>query len=208
VDTGGSRGDGRVVVFPKTLRKAGKPWKPGAGLPRRPLKFEEQGVKIHADEVFRMENVRERLAKSVHFHLLLDRMNPGTSRAAADDPSQLREKKGFLHAIRPGEFDAVISLPTAAAWRLPWSLRGNLRGRFGYDVLRLTDDPESRKERALLVYAHGSGPRTGGGAPRRRGDGGAEDLVLAAGAELSRPTCKASTRRTRQRSSGREPSSA
>jgi len=102
------------------------------------LSIEERGVKILTEEVFRMENVRERLAKSVHFHLLLDRMNPG-------DVDELRrtilrhagEKKGFLHAIRPGEFDAVISLPDGCGLAPSLELARELRGRFGYDVLRL-----------------------------------------------------------------------
>ncbi len=144
-------------------------------------------MKIHAEEVFRMENVRERLAKSVHFHLLLDRMSPG-------DIAELRqtilrnagEKKGFLHAIRPGEFDAVIALarrmrrgpvpgPGAGPSR-PFRLRRPASPRM---------IPESRDERALLVYAH-----------RKRARGPAavlhvaevmdelQDLVLAAGAKV------------------------
>jgi len=102
------------------------------------LSIEDQGVKILTEEVFRMENVRERLAKSVHFHLLLDRMSPV-------DVAELRrtilrnagEKRGFIHAIRPGEFEAVISLPDGCGVAPSLDLARELRGRFGYDVLRL-----------------------------------------------------------------------
>jgi DNA polymerase-3 subunit alpha len=128
-----------VVVFPRQLPEC----REALGSPEPVflvgrLSIEDQGVKIHTEEVFRMENVRERLAKSVHFHLLLDRMNPG-------DIAELRqtilrnagEKKGFLHAIRPGEFDAVIALPDGCGVAPSLELARDLRVRFGYDVLRL-----------------------------------------------------------------------
>ena len=128
-----------VVVFPKQLPEC----REALGSPEPVflvgrVSIEEQGLKIHTAEVFRMENVRERLAKSVHFHLLLDRLNPG-------DIAELRQtilrnagdKKGFLHAIRPGEFDAVISLPDGCGVAPSLELARDLRGRFGYDVLRL-----------------------------------------------------------------------
>ncbi len=128
-----------VVVFPKTLPECretlGSP-EPVFLVGR--LKFEDRGIRIHADEVFRMEKVRERLAKSVHFHLLLDRMTPGDVRELRE--AILRhagEKKGFLHATRPGEFDAVISLPDGCGVSPSLDLARELRGRFGYDVLRL-----------------------------------------------------------------------
>jgi DNA polymerase-3 subunit alpha len=128
-----------VVVFPKQLPEC----REALGSPEPVflvgrISIEDQGMKIHTEEVFRMENVRERLAKSVHFHLQLDRMNPG-------DVAELRrtilrnpgEKKGFLHAIRPGEFDAVISLPDGCGVAPSLELARDLRARFGYDVLRL-----------------------------------------------------------------------
>jgi DNA polymerase-3 subunit alpha len=128
-----------VVVFPKALPESRETLgsQDPVFLVGR-LKFEEQGIKIHADEVFRMENVRERLAKSVHFHLLLDRLSPG-------DIGELRktilrnagEKKGFLHMIRQGEFDAVIALPDGCGVAPSLDLARELRARFGYDVLRL-----------------------------------------------------------------------
>jgi DNA polymerase-3 subunit alpha len=128
-----------VVVFPRQLPECrGALGSPEPVFLVGRLSIEEQGVKIHTEEVFRMENVRERLAKSVHFHLLLDRMSPG-------DIAELRqtilrnagEKKGFLHAIRPGEFDAVIALPDGCGVAPSLELARDLRGRFGYDVLRL-----------------------------------------------------------------------
>jgi DNA polymerase-3 subunit alpha len=132
-------GTADVVVFPRQLPECREALaSPEPVFLVGKLSIEEQGVKIHTEEVFRMENVRERLAKSVHFHLLLDRMNAG-------DIAELRqtilrnagEKKGFLHAIRPGEFDAVISLPDGCGVSPSLELARDLRGRFGYDVLRL-----------------------------------------------------------------------
>ncbi len=128
-----------VVVFSKTLPESretlGSP-EPIFLVGR--LKHEDQGIKIHADEIFRMENVREKLAKSVHFHILLDRLAPG-------DIEELRktirrnsgDKRGFLHVIRPGEYEAVISLPVDCGVTPSLELARELRGRFGYDVLRL-----------------------------------------------------------------------
>lgn len=128
-----------VVVFPSQLPEC----RDALGSPEPVflvgrLKFEEQGIKIHVEEVFRMENVRERLARSVHFHLLLDRLGPG-------DIGELQktirrnsgEKKGFLHVIRPGEYDAVIALPDDCGVAPSLELARDLRSRFGYDVLRL-----------------------------------------------------------------------
>jgi hypothetical protein len=39
--------------------------------------------------------------------------------------------------IRPGEFDAVIALPDGCGVAPSLELARDLRGRFGYDVLRL-----------------------------------------------------------------------
>jgi len=99
---------------------------------------EEQGVKVIAEELFRMENVRDRLARSVHFEILLDRMT-------GDDVADLRktilrhagDKKGFLHLVRPGEYEAILSLPDGVGVAPSLELAHALRGRFGYDVLRL-----------------------------------------------------------------------
>jgi hypothetical protein len=98
----------------------------------------DQAVKILAEEVFRMESVRDRLARSVHFRILLDRMTGA-------DVSELRrtilrhagDKKGFLHLVRPGEYEAVVSLPEGVGVAPSLELAHALRGRFGYDVLRL-----------------------------------------------------------------------
>ncbi|GAB4230650.1 MAG: DNA polymerase III subunit alpha [Deltaproteobacteria bacterium] len=128
-----------VVVFPKTLpeiRETLGSAEPVFLVGR--LKFEEQGIRIHAEEVFRMGNVRDRLAKSVHFHLRLDRLGAG------DIPELQRSiqrnsggKKGFVHLIRPGEFEAVVELPDGCGVAPSLELARDLRGRFGYDVLRL-----------------------------------------------------------------------
>lgn len=127
-----------VVVFPRQLPEV----REALGSPEPVflvgrLSIEEQGVKIHTEEVFRMENVRERLAKSVHFHLLLDRMNPG-------DIAELRQtilRNAGEKKVPPrdpsGEFDAVIALPDGCGVAPSLELARDLRGRFGYDVLRL-----------------------------------------------------------------------
>jgi len=132
-------GTAEVVVFPNQLPESretlGSP-EPVFLVGR--LKLEEQGIKIHVEEAFRMENVRERLAKSVHFHLLLDRLGPGDvgelQKTIRRNPG---EKKGFLHVIRQGEYDAVISLPDGCGVAPSLELARDLRNRFGYDVLRL-----------------------------------------------------------------------
>jgi DNA polymerase-3 subunit alpha len=102
------------------------------------VKAEEQGVGIIADEMFRMESVRDRLSRSVHFQVLLDRMNDA-------DVAELRktilrhagDKKGFLHLVRPGDYEAIIALPDGVGVAPSLELAHALRGRFGYDVLRL-----------------------------------------------------------------------
>ncbi|RJP21586.1 MAG: DNA polymerase III subunit alpha, partial [Deltaproteobacteria bacterium] len=98
----------------------------------------EQGVKVTMDELFLIENVRERLARSVHFDILLDRV--GTA-----EISELRrviarnagDKKGFLHVFRAGEYEAIIALPEGAGVSPSLELARELRNRFGYGVLRL-----------------------------------------------------------------------
>ena len=128
-----------VVVFPKTLpevRDTLASDEPVFLVGR--LKSEEQGLRIHAEEIFRMGNVRDRLARSVHFHIRLDRLGAG-------DIAELRKtilrnsgtKKAFVHLIRPGEFEAVVELPDGCAVAPSLDFARELRGRFGYDVLRL-----------------------------------------------------------------------
>ena len=128
-----------VVVFPNQLPESRETLgSPEPVFLTGRLKLEEQGVKIHVEEVFRMENVRERLAKSVHFHLLLDRLGPGDigelQKTIRRNPG---EKKGFLHVILQGEYDAVIALPDGCGVAPSLELARDLRNRFGYDVLRL-----------------------------------------------------------------------
>jgi DNA polymerase-3 subunit alpha len=98
----------------------------------------EQGVKVIAEEVFLMSNVRERLARSVHFRLFLDRMGPGG--VAELRKTVLRhagDKRGYLHLIREGEYEAVICLPDGSGVSPSLDLARELRARFGYDVLSL-----------------------------------------------------------------------
>jgi len=98
----------------------------------------DQAIKVLAEEVFRMENVRDRLARSVHFQILLDRMTEA-------DVAELRktilrhsgDRKGFLHLVRPGDYEAILSLPDGVGVAPSLELAHALRGRFGYDVLRL-----------------------------------------------------------------------
>jgi DNA polymerase-3 subunit alpha len=99
----------------------------------------EQAARVVADELFRMEKVRDRLARSVHFQVLLDRLTES-------DVAELRktilrhagEKKGFLHLVRPGDYEAVVALPEGVGVAPSLELAHALRGRFGYDVLRLS----------------------------------------------------------------------
>ena len=154
-----------VIVFPRKVpecREALASPEPVFLVGR--LSIEEQGVKILTEEIFRMENVRERLAKSVHFHLLLDRMGPG-------DIAELRrtilrnagEKKGFLHVIRPGEFDAVIALPDGCGVAPSLELARDLRAASATTSCRSTD--ASRKRAGS---APSSSTRTGSGLAGRR----------------------------------------
>ncbi len=99
---------------------------------------DETSSKIIAEEIFRMEHIRERLARSVHFTVRSDRMT-------ADDVRELRkaierhrgDKKAFLHLVRDGAYEAVLALPERLGVAPSLELARELRGRFGYDVLRL-----------------------------------------------------------------------
>jgi len=186
LDAGGSRGDGRGRRLSQNA--AGKPRNPGKSEPVflvGRLKFEEQGVKIHADEVFRMENVRERLAKSVHFHLLLDRMSPGTSTSCGRRSFATQGEEGVSPRDPPGGVRRG-DLPADGFGVAPsWSWRGTFAAGSATTCCVSTDDPGiAQGARSSRLRAPEAGTRTGGGAPRRRGDGGASDLVLAAGAEV------------------------
>ncbi len=102
------------------------------------VEAEEKTAKVVATEIFRMENVRERLARSVHFQIYTDRMTP-------EDILDLRkmlernigEKRGFLHLVREGVYEAVLALPDSLCIAPSLTLARDLRVRFGYDVLRL-----------------------------------------------------------------------
>jgi len=102
------------------------------------VEAEDKTVKVIATEIFRMENIRERLARSVHFQIYTDRMTPA-------DILDLRkmlernagEKRGFLHLVREGEYEAVLALPVSFGVAPSLTLARELRVRFGYDMLRL-----------------------------------------------------------------------
>jgi hypothetical protein len=47
------------------------------------------------------------------------------------------EKRGFLHLVREGEYEAVLALPETYGVAPSLTLARELRVRFGYDVLRL-----------------------------------------------------------------------
>jgi DNA polymerase-3 subunit alpha len=102
------------------------------------VKHEEQVLKVNADEVFLMSTVRERLARSVHFRLYLDR--PGSLDVQDLARTVLRysgEKKAFLHLIREGDFEAVIALPDSLGVSPSLDLARELKTRFGYGVLQI-----------------------------------------------------------------------
>jgi DNA polymerase-3 subunit alpha len=98
----------------------------------------DKGAQVRVEEVIRMENVRERLARSVHVRLLLDRLTPV-------DVADLRkilsrhggDRKGYLHLVREGGFEAVYSLDDRHGLAPSLDLARELKGRFGYDVLSL-----------------------------------------------------------------------
>jgi DNA polymerase-3 subunit alpha len=98
----------------------------------------EQGVKVTMEELFLIENVRERLARSVHFDILLDRMGTdGIAELRKVIARNAGDKKGFLHVVRAGEYEAIIALPDGTGVSPSLELARELRNRFGYGVLRL-----------------------------------------------------------------------
>ncbi|MEW6721002.1 MAG: DNA polymerase III subunit alpha [Thermodesulfobacteriota bacterium] len=128
-----------VTVFPKTWQECRDALSsPDPVFLVGRLKHSENGFEIHADEAFLMANVRERLAKSVHFRLHLDR-------AGKDDVADLAksirrhsgEKRAFLHLIREGEYEAVLALPSSEGVSPSLDLARELKARFGYGVLRI-----------------------------------------------------------------------
>jgi DNA polymerase-3 subunit alpha len=102
------------------------------------LKATDKGIEIHADEVFPMSNVRERLAKSVHFRLDMERSRVSDveelARAIRRYPG---DKRGYVHIVRAGEYEAVVSLPDSLGISPSLDLARELSARFGYGVLRL-----------------------------------------------------------------------
>ena len=128
-----------VIVFPETFQESQDALScEGPVFLVGRVEAGEKSAKVIATEIFRMENIRERLARSVHFRILTDRMTPA-------DILDLRkilerntgEKKGFLHLVREGEYEAVLSLPDSLDVTPSLTLARELRIRFGYDVLQL-----------------------------------------------------------------------
>ena len=128
-----------VLVFPETYREIREDLNTQAPvLLIGRVDSDETSSKVIAEEICRMENVRERLAKSVHIQVRMDRMT-------ASDIAELRrtlrkhagEKKGYLHLVREGDYEAVVALPEGFGIAPSLELARELKGRFGYDVLRL-----------------------------------------------------------------------
>ena len=128
-----------VLVFPETYREMREVLSTQAPvLLIGRLDSDETSSKVIAEEICRMENVRERLAKSVHIQVRLDRMT-------APDIADLRrtlakhsgEKRGYLHLVREGDYEAVVALPEGFGITPSLELARELKGRFGYDLLRL-----------------------------------------------------------------------
>ncbi|MBI5419020.1 MAG: DNA polymerase III subunit alpha [Deltaproteobacteria bacterium] len=128
-----------VVVFPEKYRES-----QDALASQDPIfmigrvESDESSSKVIAEEIFMMENVRERLAKSVHIRIDMGRLSApdiaDLRRALAKHPG---EKKGYLHLVRDGDYEAVIALPDKFGIAPSLELARALRGSFGYDVLRL-----------------------------------------------------------------------
>jgi DNA polymerase-3 subunit alpha len=132
-------GIAEVVVFPETYKAIRDDLATQAPiLLIGRVETDETSTKVIAGEICRMENVRERLAKSVHLQLRMDRM---TARDIAELRATLAkhsgDKKGFLHLVREGEYETVVALPDAFGIAPSMELAVELKGRFGYDVLRL-----------------------------------------------------------------------
>jgi DNA polymerase-3 subunit alpha len=128
-----------VLVFPETYREIrGDLDTQAPVLLIGRVDSDETSTKVIAEEICRMENVRERLAKSVHIQVRMELMT-------ASDIAELRrtlqkhagEKKGYLHLVREGDYEAVVALPEGFGIAPSLDLARELKGRFGYDVLRL-----------------------------------------------------------------------
>jgi DNA polymerase-3 subunit alpha len=98
----------------------------------------ETSNKLIAREVFRMENIRERLARSVHYRIDLSASTPDlVSSFRKTLRRHAGEKRGYLHLLREGEFEVVVQLPESCSVNPSLELAKELRGLFNYDVLRL-----------------------------------------------------------------------
>jgi len=99
---------------------------------------DETSSKVIAEEIFRMDQIRERLARSVHFTVRSERMTAADVRELRKTIDRHRgDKKAFLHLVREGAYEAVLALPDRLGVAPSLELARELRGRFGYDVLRL-----------------------------------------------------------------------
>lgn len=99
---------------------------------------DETSSKVIAEDIFPMKNVRERLAKSVHFRLDMERMTEKDIRELRRIVrSHSGEKKGYLHLVREGDCEVIVALPEDCGVNPSLDLARALRAQFGYDVLRL-----------------------------------------------------------------------
>jgi hypothetical protein len=82
--------------------------------------------------------VRERLATSVHFRLDMGRSE---IRAIGELARAIRrhpgDKKAYVHLVRAGDYEAIVSLPDSLGVSPSLDLARELKTRFGYGVLRL-----------------------------------------------------------------------
>lgn len=128
-----------VVVFPETFQQSQDALScEGPVFLVGRVEKGETSAKIIATEIFRMENIRERLARSVHLRIFTDRMSPSD---IADLRKMLErnpgEKNAFLHLVREGEYETILALPEAYRVTPSLTLARDLRMRFGFDVLQL-----------------------------------------------------------------------
>jgi len=128
-----------VLVFPETYRECQDLLSSDAPLFLvGQLEADERAAKIKATAIYRMENLRDQLTRSVHFEIRAGRM---TGADLADLRKMMErhrgEKKSFLHLVREGEFEAVFALPDSFGINPTLTLARELRTRFGYGVLRL-----------------------------------------------------------------------
>jgi DNA polymerase-3 subunit alpha len=99
---------------------------------------DDTSSRVIAEDVFPMKNIRERLAKSVHFRIAMERI---TREDIADLRRIVRkyagEKRGYLHLVRDGDYEVIVAMPEGLGVAPSLELARELQGRFGYDVLRL-----------------------------------------------------------------------